>query len=196
MANNQLGVHDDKGTILATIVPYRTSMLTMEDPTVDATLDSYHLGPHQDTYNSVSFYMTLATDSQYPYVGKSDAPRAPGAGVPGPTGVYDLQLFPSSDQLIVAAFVVPFTGVYTVSDLAARRVSSMGDHAFLKVFVDNEEQASLPEAPKDGKWVTMTNPVQLGMRSMGQQIRFAVHPGNDGNATNDAVQIAWTITAE
>jgi len=191
-------VYDTNGHNAAAIVPYQSRSLT--DLGVDLALSTFIPSQHPDGFSNVANYWVPDVASKYPYVGQSTVPRGMDGGeskAPNPLDVFDLQLFPPADtnKLIVAAFVVPFDGDYTISALSARRVSGNGNNSALRVFVGN-----LPAGPtalvakSDKAWINDGMTYPLGKLMMGAQINFAVDSMLDWK--NDATEIAWIITAK
>jgi hypothetical protein len=193
----KLSVLDTNGQHEAAIIPYQSKGLM--DLAMDAGLTSFTPGMHPNGYNNIQGFWTIPASS-YPYVGKSAVPRGMDGGelsAPQPLGVYDLQLHPSSDttKLVVAGFVIPLDGDYTISTLSARRVSGNGDLAALRIFVGNTPAGPMMlAAAKDRSWVNDGMTYSLGTLPTGTQINFAVDPLGDSN--HDATEIAWTITAQ
>lgn len=192
-------VFDETGTKKATIFPYVSAGLT--NLATDTPLDVYHSAVHPELNTKVLTYWVAAPNDLYPYVGKSTLPRGMDTGEtqpPDPLGVDDLQLHPGPDdkKLVVAAFIVPFDGDYTLSKLAARRVTQGNGESIFKVFVGNKHAMTMDLGLKDGQnWVkdtTATHP--LGPLPKGTHINFAVD--SKGSNSYDATEIAWTITVK
>jgi len=162
----------------------------------NALLSTYNAGAHSNVNSFVATYWANGSGNTYPYAGKSTVGRGGEAGegnVPLPTGVFDLQLHPpSSAKLIVAAFVVPAAGEYTVSSAAVRRVSSATGTARLKVFNDNQSMILNLQAINNQDWVQSPAPLLLGTLTVGDSIYFAVD--RDGNFASDFTEVAWKVT--
>jgi len=152
-------------------------------------------------FNEVGdFWANSPGAEAYPYAGKSTVNRGSGSGesnTPEPTDVRDLQLHPpETDHLTVAEFLVPFDGVYSVSDLAARRVYKQGEISTYRVFDDSKNQITSLTASNDRAWVKDENKYELGSLSAGDRIYFSVDKGEDDNYYYDATEIAWKVTAK
>lgn len=194
-----MAVLDGTGTKKAIIFPYVSAGLI--DLATDTALDVYHPAVHPTLNTKVLTYWIAAPSDEFPYVGKSTLPRGSDTGetqTPAPLGVDDLQLHPGPDdkKLVVAAFVVPFDGEYTLSKLAARRATQGTGESIFKVFVGNKHALTMDLGLKDGQnWVkdpTATH--DLGPLPKGTHINFAVDPKGDNSY--DATEIAWTITVK
>ncbi|HEY5749358.1 MAG TPA: T9SS type A sorting domain-containing protein [Chryseolinea sp.] len=161
----------------------------------NALLTTYNPGGHTNVNSFVATYWANGTGT-YPYAGKSTVGRGGESGegnVPLPTGVFDLQLHPpSSAKLIVAAFVVPAAGEYTVGNAAVRRVSSATGTARLKVFNDSQSMILDLQATNNQDWVQSANPLSLGSLTIGDSIFFAVD--RDGNFASDFTEVTWKVT--
>ncbi len=182
----------------ATIELYRSLSLT--DLASDGAFVQYHAGPHPDGFNRLETYWARNTDpAAYPYAGKSTVNRGDDIGElspPMPLGVRDFQLHPpNADRLVVMAFVVPLAGAYTASGLAARRVHHEGGNASLVLHspCDGDALISL-QAQNDQHWVVSTASFGLGNLVVGDRICFGV--SRDDNFAWDAVEVAWTLTAQ
>lgn len=160
-------------------------------------LAAYGAGAHPQDFNHAAQVWGPATGNAYPYAAKSTVPRgqdAGEAGTPAPLGVLDLQLHPpSSARLMVAAFRVPAAGTYTVSNVAARRVSGMGGPSQLRVFGPQLTEVLTLTALPDQAWVAGTSPVTVTAAAAGDAIYFAVDWA--GDYAWDATEVAWTVTA-
>jgi hypothetical protein len=133
----------------------------------------------------------------YPYAGKSTVGRGsePGEGnVPPPTGVIDLQLHPpNNSKLTVAAFVVPVSGTYLVSNLAARRTATGGNGVDYQVFNKNKTLVVTLKAGTNQDWVQDTvSSRSLGALAAGDRIYFSVY--RQISDFSDHTEVAWTIT--
>ena len=107
--------------------------------------------------------------------------------------MYDISMHPpNNSHLTVAAFIVPTSGNYSVSNLAVRRVSDLDDYVTLKVFNASQSQIASLQATNDQDWVTDAGTYDLGSLTAGDNIYFAVD--NDGNYEWDATEIIWTVT--
>jgi hypothetical protein len=153
-------------------------------------------GSHGDGENNVEDFWGDAGGDPYPFAGKSTVGRGSDSSegnTPAPTGVYDITIHPpSDDHLTVAAFIVPTSGNYSVSNLAVRHVLSSGDTATLKVFNASQSQIASLQATTNQDWVTDAGSYDLGSLTTGDRIYFAVD--NDGDFAYDAMEIAWTVT--
>jgi hypothetical protein len=153
-------------------------------------------GSHGDAENNVENFWGDASGDPYPFAGKSTVGRGSDSGegnTPAPTGVYDITMHPPSDShLTVAAFIVPTSGNYSVSNLAVRCVLSSGATATLKVFNASQSQIASLQATTNQDWVTDAGPYDLGSLTAGNSIYFAVD--NDGDFAYDSTEIAWTVT--
>jgi hypothetical protein len=166
-------------------------------------LATFFREPHRDTivqdlFNHVDQYWTHPLDPrQYPYAGKSTAPRGRDSGergAPPPLDVLDFQLHPPENKhLVVAAFVAPADGVYRLGDLAARRVDRRGGRARCRVFDAARQPLADLIASKDRAWVREPRSFSLGPLRAGDRIYFAV--GNVDKYAWDATEVAWTVTA-
>ena len=156
---------------------------------------SFVAGPHPDVFNALNLFLA-AEHNQYSYTGKSTISRGSGPGesnTPSPTGVLDLQLHPpANDHSVVAAFSVPLNGTYVISGIAVRRVSSLFNHARLRVFNAQQTQLVVLNATKDRDWVQSSPSHTLTSLTAGQFIYFAVD--RNGSNSNDATEVSWTIT--
>jgi len=190
----QMFVPDTNNGNPATLILYQS--MTLNDLAVNVYLPAFVTTPYPDATHDVENYWTLTLGSASPYVGKSSKARdAAEPSVPQPLGVFDLQLFGADkDRLLVAAFECPFDGNYAVSGISTHRIlATPGDNVGLKVFNDTTLVKSEPDAHKDQKWVTDAKIYDLKMLTAKTLIRFAVDCAND--CTGDAIEIAWTITA-
>ncbi len=151
---------------------------------------------HPQAFNNVQNYWAEAAGWTYPYAGKSTIGRGVDSGetnTPSPTGVFDLQMHPpNSAHTTVAAFTVPVSGNYTVSNLGVRRVNvDTAQSVRLKVFSTQKVLLDNLQATSTA-WVNDANTYPLGTLNAGDKIYFAVDP--DGSYAWDATEINWTIT--
>ena len=161
----------------------------------NALLPVYNPGAHPNANSFVTTYWANNAGNTYPYAGKSTVGRGSETGegnVPSPTGVFDLQLHPpNSSKLMVAAFVVPAAGEYTVSSAAVRRVSSASGTQRLKIFNNLQSILLDLQATNNQDWVQSSTPLSLGVLTVGDSIYFAVD--RDGNYASDFTEVAWSI---
>ncbi|MBN2355323.1 T9SS type A sorting domain-containing protein [candidate division KSB1 bacterium] len=159
----------------------------------------FNSSQHFDDFNRVEAFWTNTTvNNAYPYAGRSTIDRGSDSGennTPEPGGVRDLQLHPpDSDHLTVAAFIVPCSGTYSVSDLAVRRVHNQGNIVnYLILNPDKEIVASL-NASNDQVWTRDDSTYDLGHLSAGDRLYFAVGRGKNDQFYWDATEISWTVT--
>jgi hypothetical protein len=161
-------------------------------------LFSTFLDQHIDFFNHVEdIWANASGKGAYPYAGKSTVDRGSDSGesnTPLPSGVRDLQLHPpDSDSLVVAAFMVPNSGTYSISDLAVRRVHNQGGIVTYKVFDSSKNQVATLTASNDRAWVTDEKIYDLGFLLAGYRIYFAVDRGESDNYYWDATEIIWTV---
>jgi hypothetical protein len=153
-------------------------------------------GSHSDGENNVEAFWGNSGGDPYPFAGKSTVGRGSDSGegnTPAPTGVYDITMHPPGDStLTVAAFIVPTSGNYSVSNLAVRCVLSSSDSATLKVFNASQSQIAGLQATNNRDWVTDAGTYDLGSLTAGDRIYFAVD--NDGDFAYDSTEITWTVT--
>ncbi|MBW2453593.1 MAG: hypothetical protein JRI68_03745 [Deltaproteobacteria bacterium] len=198
VVSDDLGARVTAGGQTASVELYRSVSLT--DLTVDAAFDQYHAGPHPEAFNQLETYWAFGTNpSTYPYAGKSTINRGDDTGElspPSPLGVRDFQLHPpDTDQLVVMAFVVPVAAAYTASDLAVRRVHYEGGNASLVLHSPcNDPALTSLQAQNDQTWVVSTPSYGLGNLVPGDRICFGV--SRDDGFAWDAVEVAWTLTAQ
>jgi hypothetical protein len=154
-------------------------------------------GTHPEAFNNVQQYWGATTGVVYPYAGRSTMVRGTDAGesnAPSPAGVQDLQLHPPDNgHLVVAAFKVPTSGTYTVSNLGARRVAAGGNDVVYHVFNSQRVKIASIRATANQDWVTDSNTYTLSGLTAGSYIYFAVDRGADF-FYYDATEIAWTVT--
>ncbi len=162
-------------------------------------LDEFIAAAHFEAFNNAERYWTVrrpTANRGYPYAGKSTIGRGADAGEANaapPLGVRDLQLHPpQSDHLMVAAFVVPITGDYGLSDLAARRVSSSGGTVRYIVLAPSRAVVSTLRAGTDRAWVRDPGQYPLGQLRAGDRIYFAVD--RDGDYGWDATEISFSVS--
>ena len=190
-------VQDDAGQSTASFELYESG----EDGGVapGRRLIQFYEGKHPDGFNRVENFLVRrrrGASTAPPYVGKSTVDRGSDDGeanAPAPKGVRDLQMHPpASLRLVVAAFIVPSDGAYTVSNLAARRVSDRGMSARYKVFNSAQKPIAEIKVNNDRAWVTDPRSFPLGNLKLGDKIYFTV--ANEDDPTEDAVEVNWTIT--
>jgi len=159
-------------------------------------LTTYNSGTHPNVNSFVATYWANATGNVYPYAGKSTVGRGSEAGednVPAPTGVFDLQMHPpNSNKLIVSAFVIPAAGDYTISNVAARRVSSAVGTTRLKVFNNLKSVLLNLQVTNNQDWVQSAATFTLSGLNIGDSIYFAVD--RDGTSyASDFTELTWRI---
>jgi hypothetical protein len=161
---------------------------------------TYNAGEHTNSLAHATDYWANGSGSVYPYAGVSTDERSLDngeTGAPQPHGVFDLQLHPpSTNKLAVCAFVAPVAGTYTLSGLAARRVSEkpstqVGTIRY-RVFDHNKTQIANIQASNDRAWVVDPNSYQVGPLNAGDKIYFATD--RDGNYEFDFTEVSWTLT--
>lgn len=161
----------------------------------DLLFGEYDAVHPQNWFNRMQAYWS--TDGTYPYAGKSAVGRVVNAeetGARHPFGVMDLQLHPpQNSHLTVAAFVVPATGTYSVSDLGVRRIDTHGQTARLYLFDAQGQQLASLLATNNRAWNNSSLAYGLGTLHEGDRIYFAV--GADGEYDYDATEISWQIDA-
>lgn len=191
----QASVVDTNGSNPANLELYEST----NDGGVDQSglFTNYTPGAHSDIFNKAEKFWSLATGTNYPYVGKSTVDRGSDTGesnTPLPLAVRDLQMHPSNtNKLTVASFTVPKNGTYKLSNLAVRRVDgNTGQTVRLKVFNAAKTQIANLQATSQA-WTKDTTEYALGDLNAGDKIYFAVD--RDGAFYYDATEIAWTITA-
>lgn len=166
---------------------------------VNYAFDTYHIGAHPDAFNSLIGYWDSLADDNYPYVAKSSEARGNGAGetnVPAPagTGVFDLQMHPpDTDDLTVAAFVVPAAGDYTVSGIGIRIVSPSSEGTSLHVFGPDGVRRRVLSSTMGNQtaWNLGENVTFTGLQT-GDKIYLGID--SEGNFAYDATEITATFT--
>ena len=160
----------------------------------------YHADPHAAGFNPVHEYWTFPSLTEdYPYIGKATVFRqeTPPEPLPTPAEVYDLVAFPSENYL-VTSFVCPADGVYSISDLAIRRLGGWvygeDTSVTLRVFGPDIEEAAIITGTNDMNWVTDAGEYSLGNLGAGERIAFALDM--DIAASGDITRFAWTIRRE
>jgi hypothetical protein len=157
---------------------------------------TYTDGSHTEGFNHAEHLWGDTSGDPYPYAAKSTVARGSDSGegnTPAPSGVFDLQLHPpENDHLVVAAFIVPVAGDYSVYDLAVRRVWWEGSLAGYRVFDESKSLLTHIVATTDQDWVTDPTTYNLGTLLAGDRIYFAVDR-EDANYYWDATEIIWTI---
>ena len=197
-ANNlPLLIYDHANTTSAALELYQSTV--SEGVAVGNLFTSYNSGQHSEGFNHVEdFWANSSGNDAYPYIGKSTVDRGSDSGesnAPFPQGVRDLQFHPPDNSyMTVAAFVVPFEGYYSVSDLAVRRVSPDGYQVQYKVFNSSQALIANLTATNNRSWVTNDNTFYLDELSTGDRIYFAVDRGAGDNFYWDATEVSWTIT--
>ncbi|MFB3785059.1 MAG: hypothetical protein ACE15F_01680 [bacterium] len=163
-------------------------------PIDQGLLSTYSLDPHAEDFNHVREFWYSGTG--YPYAGKSTVERGQDTNetvAPQPLGVFDLQLHPpNNEHLLVAAFVVPAAGTYSVSGLAARRVYNSGATVTFLLIDPKQNQVAALTASQDQAWVTDSQTYPLGSLNAGDRIYFAVY--YDGEYGWDATEVAFDVT--
>ncbi|HYV90793.1 MAG TPA: PKD domain-containing protein [Chitinophagales bacterium] len=195
-ASPQATVTDANGYNVTAAIDFYTSS-NASGVQLGTPLSVYNPGLHAESFNHVQNCWSLDTGiSAYPYAGKSTINRGSddgeGNNVPEPSGVYDLQLYPPDDaNNVVAAFNVPVTGNYSISHLAARRISSLGDKIKYMVFNNSQTLLISIVAQTGQHWKIDTNTYNAGTLNAGDKIYFSVNR----NTTNesDATEITWTV---
>jgi glucose/arabinose dehydrogenase len=189
-------VTDANGANAASVEFYESTNVGGVD--LGTLFSTYNAVIHPDTFNKVENYWGNAAGVTYPYVGKSTVGRGADLNelnAPSPTGVRDLQLHPSdTDRLTVAAFVVPTSGTYSVSNLAVRRVDgNAGQTVRFKVF--NPAKTIIANLLANSQsWATDAGAYNLGTLAAGTRIYFTID--RDGAYYWDAAEIAWTVTKQ
>lgn len=152
-------------------------------------------GEHPDAQTRVDSYWS---GGMYPYAGKSSVGRGNDVNetnAPSPTGadIRDLQLHPpDTDNLVVAVFVAPRSGTYTLSNLAVRRVDgNPGQSVRYKVFNPQREMLANIQATSQA-WVQGAQSYDLGELQAGDKIYFAVD--RDGVYWWDSTEITWSLS--
>ncbi len=162
-------------------------------PIDQGLLPTFRLEPHMEDFNHVREFWYAGTG--YPYAGKSTVERGQDTnetGAPQPLGVFDLQLHPpNNEHLLVAAFVVPAAGTYSVSGLAARRVYNSGATVTFLLIDPKQNQVAALTASQDQAWVTDSQTYPLGSLNAGDRIYFAVY--YDGEYGWDATEVAFDV---
>jgi pimeloyl-ACP methyl ester carboxylesterase len=191
----QQGVVTSDQSVQATLEFYQS----VNDFGVDkgTLFTTYTAGNHTNSNSRASNYWANGTGNVYPYAAKSTVGRGlePGEGnVQPPTGVFDLQLHPpNNNKLTVCAFIVPVSGNYTVSGLAARRLLTQSGTALYKLFDQNKVLLTTIQVTPDQDWVVDPNSYSLGALNAGDRIYFATD--RDGNYAYDFTEVTWTITS-
>lgn len=188
-------VKDSRGANPATLEFYESTNNSGVDK--GSLFSTFHSGYHPDGTNNVENYWSNEAGLSYTYVGKSTVDRGYDMGeqnAPSPVGVRDLQIHPpNSDHMTVAAFVVPKTGNYSVSNLAARRVDgTTGETSVYKVFNQRKELLASIKADSTTWTSGTTSSYSLGQLKAGDRIYFAVE--RDGIYWWDYTEVAWTIS--
>lgn len=156
----------------------------------------YTAGNHIEAHQLVNTFHSFVAGGGDVYAGKSTIRRGNDSNEsnsPSPLGVIDLQLHPPDDfKLIVAAFTVPESGNYTVSNLGMRRIDpTSGQTAQLKLFNSSRILLTTLMATSQS-WTLDSSTFNLGALNAGDKIYFAVD--SDGRNWWDGIETAWTIT--
>jgi hypothetical protein len=181
------------------------AVLEFYESITDGKVDQWNLfgtfqsGQHTEAFNKVeNVWVKSGGLIAYPYVGKSTVGRGADDGennAPMPTGVRDLQMHPSdNDRLVVAAFVVPFDGDYSLSNLGVRRVHNEGGSVGYKVFNGSKKLITGLTATSNQLWVVDDSVYDLGRMQAGDRIYFSVDRGRNDDFAWDAAEVSWTIT--
>lgn len=184
----------------------RETLTTLEfyESTAEDSVDQESLfvvfnpGPHREAFNHAEDCWALCSGMEaYPYAGKSLVDRGEDtreSNVPDPPGVRDLQLHPPEENtLTVAAFIVPFNGSYSISNLAVRRVDSEGKKVTYKVFDASKKLIASLKASNNQAWVIDENTYDIGNLTAGDRIYFAVDKGKNDYFYWDAAEVIWTV---
>ncbi len=190
--DSEASIIDSEASISATLELWESS----DNNGVDfgTELASYSAGLHYEGFNNANNIRSI-NSGQYPYIGKSTVARGSDTGESGaasPSGVLDLQMHPpGNEHLIVASFVAPETGQYSVSNLGARRVMGWGEETALKVF--NDSETLIATVTTDSQtWTIDNNTYSLGTLNEGDRIYFAVD--NVEDLIGDATEVTWTVS--
>jgi predicted esterase len=192
-ASSQQAYINSNNAVQATLEFYQSA----NDFGVDkgSLLTTYNPGRHPNNKSNAEKYWAFGTGDTYPYAAESTVGRGgePGEGnVPQPTGVIDLQMHPpNNNRLMVTAFIAPTSGTYTVSNLGARRTSSIGGTVRYRVFNQSKTQIANIQAFNNQDWSTSTATYSLGNLNAGDRIYFAVD--RDGDYTVDCTEVTFTI---
>jgi hypothetical protein len=170
---------------------------TNDDGVDQGTLfDTFTPGAHGGAFNAADSLWGYSSNTPYPYAGKSNVGRGSGGGEGGaiaPLGALDLQLHPpQNNHLVVAAFIAPANGDYTVTGLAARRPHFEGENIRLKLFAPSKTLQADVLASNNQDWAFNNGPHDLGTLVAGDRIYFGVN--REGDFGWDAAEIAFTIT--
>ena len=156
---------------------------------------TFNSGVHAQPFNAVERYWANGSGNAYPYAGKSTVNRGSDTsegGASSPLGVRDLQLHPPNNlHSVVAAFRVPSSGTYTISNLGVRRVSNLGGNVRFRVFNSSKTEIANLQATPNQDWVTTSSNYTLPSLTAGSYIYFSSQ--NDGDYGWDATEISWTI---
>ncbi|MBC8048218.1 MAG: PKD domain-containing protein, partial [Fimbriimonadaceae bacterium] len=160
------------------------------------SLAVYDADEHIETYNHAENIWSFdSLYNAYPYVAKSNVARGSDeneTATPTPLGVFDLQMFPPANaHNIVVAFKAPATGIYTIKNIAARRISSIGAKTRFKVIKNGATVSSLLPL-YDQKWLKDVTIDDLGTMNAGDEIYFTLNKKD--YEFYDATEIVFTIT--
>jgi len=156
-------------------------------------LGTFTDGGHPFDFNHINRFWSV--DGYYPYAGKSVIGRGGHdneTNVAAPFGQRDMQMHPPiDDHNVIAAFIVPENGTYSVSGLGIRRLEANGQTARLRLFNPQGAELANLQASNNQAWVRSGNTYQVGTLCAGDRIYFAIH--NDGDWEWDATSISWEI---
>ena len=170
--------------------------LDIDGIAMGTVLETYHPDPHATGFNPVHEYWTFPSlPEDYPYIGKATVFRT--ETPPEPVDVFDLVAFPPENYL-VTSFVCPADGLYSVSDLAIRRlavwVSGEDTSVTLRVFGPDMQETANIAGTNEMNWVFDTGEYSLGILDAGERIAFALDM--DISASGDITRFAWTLKKE
>lgn len=159
-----------------------------------ATFVAYNKEPHPELFNKVHKYWESNALSGYPYIGRSMVGRGNDdleVGACSPSGVFDLQMHPpDSEHSIVAAFNVPVTGDYLITNLGIRRISGESGRVSLNVF--NQERLKIASIATDSQaWSFYKENLLLSGLKVGEKIYISVY--NEDGFDYDASEVTWSI---
>lgn len=196
-------VLDVKHMKKATIKSYRGKSADDPGNTSDLTTRKT-AGASGSSLDDLNWFYAPQAGGDFPYIGKSAKKRMEDTmAAPIPISMapdaQDLQLHApvESNVFVYAAFEVPVAGHYHLSNIAAHRVLTTGDHTTLQAYVKkggvpSNKIGSPLRATKKQDWQLDMTAHDLQMLSPGDQILFEV--GADGDSGDgDAIEVAWTI---
>ncbi|MFN0275827.1 MAG: PKD domain-containing protein, partial [Chitinophagales bacterium] len=159
------------------------------------SLSVYNPDQHIEGYNKAENIWSFDyLYNAYPYVAKSTVSRGSDENeteAPFPSGVFDLQIFPPANaHNMVVAFKAPVTGNYSVKNISARRVSSIGSKTRFKVQKNGQVISSLLPL-YDQKWLNDPDLHDLGTMNAGDEMYFTLNKKD--YEFYDATEIAFTI---